>query len=356
MITRPTLLVDEAKARKNIRQMVEKCQQNGISFRPHFKTHQSETVGVWYREAGIQKITVSSVVMAEYFVNHGWEDVLIAFPYNPLEAASVASLAQKAKIGILVESVEALEHAKQYISTPINYHLAIDCGYHRTGISWLNVDMVQQLTNYETQHHFAGWVTHAGHTYSARGKDKVQETHREALDRLRQLKTHFSNAIHISYGDTPSASICEKWEGIDELRCGNIVYYDLTQTAIGSCDYTQIAVAVACPVVAKHPDRNELIIYGGGVHFSKDRMETSEGTLYGLGVRLTDVSWEILHQVRLVSLSQEHGKVSAPREFIEGCQIGDIIGFLPVHSCMTADLLVLQQTLTGQLIKKILIK
>ena len=44
----------------------------------------------------------------------------------------------------------------------------------------------------------------------------------------------------------------------------------------------QIAVAMACPVVAVHKERNEVVIYGGGIHFSKERLEDEkEGTIYG---------------------------------------------------------------------------
>jgi D-serine deaminase-like pyridoxal phosphate-dependent protein len=356
MISRPTLLIDEQKAKDNIRAILNKCKQHNLSFRPHFKTHQSTTVGEWYKEMGVTKITVSSVIMAEYFINHGWRDVVIAFPYNPLEAALIETLAGQASITLLIESKEALDHLTKKVNQCVNYQIAVDCGYHRTGIHWENVELIKDLMNYPSHHRFAGLLTHAGHTYNARGKTQVMDTHQSALSNIRSLVRHLGEEVTISYGDTPSASICDQWGGINELRCGNMVYYDLTQAAIGSCELENIAVAIACPVVSKHPERNELIVYGGGVHFSKDRLETDAGTIYGQGVRLEGAQWHILHDVVLIGLSQEHGKVSAPPTFIEKVQIGDLIGFLPVHSCMAADLLVLQQTLSGLPIKKNMMK
>ena len=84
-ITRPTLIIDEVKARKNIAFMADKAKKYNLLFRPHFKTHQSATVARWFREMGVNHIAVSSLAMAHYFYQHGWDDIHIAFPYNLLE-------------------------------------------------------------------------------------------------------------------------------------------------------------------------------------------------------------------------------------------------------------------------------
>jgi len=81
-ITRPTLLLDEERARRNVERMAVKAGRSGVLFRPHFKTHQSAQIGGWFRERGVSKITVSSVKMAEYFAGQGWDDITIAFPAN----------------------------------------------------------------------------------------------------------------------------------------------------------------------------------------------------------------------------------------------------------------------------------
>ena len=81
-IIKPTLLVDERKSRENIRRMVQRARNAGVSFRPHMKTHQSNEVGEWFRDEGVDRIAVSSVDMAKYFANGGWKDITIAFPFN----------------------------------------------------------------------------------------------------------------------------------------------------------------------------------------------------------------------------------------------------------------------------------
>ncbi len=77
----------------------------GIRFRPHFKTHQSAQVGEWFREAGIDAITVSSVDMAVYFAENGWTDITIALLVNPLEIDRIDQLAEKINLNLLVDSM-----------------------------------------------------------------------------------------------------------------------------------------------------------------------------------------------------------------------------------------------------------
>ena len=98
---------------------------------------------------------------------------------------------------------------------------------------------------------------------------------------------------------------------------------------------------MACPIVAKHNDRNEIVLYGGGVHFSKDRVEDpKEGILFGRIAEKKGLGWgSPIPKMFLKSLSQEHGIVSVPKEKMKEYSIGDSLWVLPVHSCMAADLM-----------------
>ena len=113
MITKPTLLLNEEIARSNIKRMVEKADRNNVKLRPHFKTHQSHEVGRWFREAGVDRITVSSLSMAGYFAHDGWDDITVAFPANLLEIDLINELASGIRLNLLVESVESAEFLAQ---------------------------------------------------------------------------------------------------------------------------------------------------------------------------------------------------------------------------------------------------
>ena len=133
-IKRPTLIITEQKVRKNLETMSLKAQNDNLIFRPHFKTHQSADVANWYRDYGVEKIAVSSVSMASYFAKNGWKDITIAFPYNPYEYDDIEDLARKVKLTILLESVEAFDHANRHIKADLSYYIKIDVGTRRTGL------------------------------------------------------------------------------------------------------------------------------------------------------------------------------------------------------------------------------
>jgi len=124
------------------------------------------------------------------------------------------------------------------------------------------------------------------------------------------------------------------------------------QFSLGSCSLEQIAVAVACPVVSRSVKRNEVTIYGGAIHFSKDFLYKNNGDhLYGYIVKVEENGWsKPIPGAFLANLTQEHGIIRAPREVIEEIQIGDVLAVLPVHSCLTANLMKGYVTLEGEAI------
>lgn len=358
-ITRPTLLIDEAKCRRNIREMAEKARRHGLVLRPHVKTHQSLEIGRWFREAGVDKITVSSVSMAEYFAPE-WDDITIAFPVNIREMEAINALAGRITLNLLVENEESVTFLQDHLTSAVNVYLKIDVGYHRTGIdpeAAGTIDHLAGAISRSAHMHFAGLLGHAGHTYQCRSAACIKEKHAASLQIMAALKARLQSrypGLLISLGDTPSCSVADEFSGADEIRPGNFVFYDLTQQKIGSCDYSQIAVAMACPIVSRHPSRSEVVVYGGGVHFSKDRLEGEpEGTIFGRVVAATENGWgDPLPGTYVKSLSQEHGIVAVPPEAIDHYRIGDYLLVLPVHSCMAADLLRSYTTLEGKVINR----
>jgi D-serine deaminase-like pyridoxal phosphate-dependent protein len=137
---------------------------------------------------------------------------------------------------------------------------------------------------------------------------------------------------------------------VDEIRPGNFVFYDLMQYALGACGIGDIAVAVACPVVGRSLSRNEVIIYGGAVHLSKEFMYRSNGErIYGNMVLFDEKGWSRpVTGSYVANLYQEHGIIHTTKDIVEGLRIGDTIGILPVHACLTANLLKGYQTLDGE--------
>ena len=355
-IKRPTLLLDEMKCRKNIAFMASKARASKVNFRPHFKTHQSLTIGEWFREEGVSSITTSSVIMAKHFASDGWNDITIAFPLNPREAEDVNELSRKIRVNILASNSGHLELLKRIILNKTGCFVKINTGNNRSGTDWDDEEELVRIAQAFSGAEYLrmnGLLTHAGHAYKSSSKAEIIDVYNDTLQKLQAAKRVYPGDSGIlTSGDTPSCSVVESFTGLDEIRPGNFVFYDLMQLQLGSCSRGQIAVAVACPVVEKNRKKREIIIYGGGVHLSKDSLKLPDGkNVFGQIVLVDESGWRFPDEdIYIRSVSQEHGIISAPGKFFDSASPGDLIGVIPVHSCMTADLLREYHTFDGRVI------
>ena len=89
-----------------------------------------------------------------------------------------------------------------------------------TGLSPDNLeidDIIHQI-NTHRQFIFRGFLSHAGHTYSAKGKSEIISIMEESQTILEKLKRKYIKQfpdIIISYGDTPSCSMANNCNGFD---------------------------------------------------------------------------------------------------------------------------------------------
>lgn len=353
---KPTLWVNEAIARRNIRNMANKARRNAVEFKPHFKTHQSAEVGEWFKEEGISSITVSSVDMANYFAAAGWKNITIAFPVNLLQLDEIDKLAKTTEVTLLVVDGICVERIGK-IANPVSLMVEIDAGYHRSGVSIDAYEEIEQIIDKirGTHHHFLGFYCHSGNSYYGKKREEVFSLFNKVHPKLLKLKNDFvAHEPKLSIGDTPTCSIIESFEGVDSIHPGNFVYYDVMQTNIGSCENSDVAVAVECPVVMKDELRNELVIYGGGVHLSKESLDVNEDKIFGLVAReKQDNGWVPLPGTYVKSLSQEHGIISSTPEIVKNITPGDTLFVIPVHSCMTVDCMQVGYTLDNQTLTQI---
>ena len=360
-VTVPVPIIDPVRVRANIRRMVEKTAANGVSLRPHFKTHQSLAIGRWFRNAGVEKVAVSSVRMAEAFAADGWTDILVAFPANIRERKLMDDLHGLCHLQVLVDNRDTVTALAEDRDTDMGTWIKVDTGYGRTGTPWNQVNAIADLAReIETAHglSLAGLLTHSGHSYHASTPAEIVRIFNETRDRMASVKDALAErgiaVPAVSIGDTPGCTLEDNFSGMDEIRPGNFVFYDLMQLDLQVCRPDDLALALACPVVGIYPDRGEAVILGGAVHFSKDRIRRNRRDIFGVGIRITpDGFGELLESVTLNGMSQEHGIVRMPGELLSRLQIGDVLSFIPAHSCLTADLYGHYRTPSGERIDRI---
>jgi D-serine deaminase-like pyridoxal phosphate-dependent protein len=364
-IAKPTILINVDQAKRNIQRMAGKAQSQGIRFRPHFKTHQSAAIGEWFRQAGVTAITVSSLEMAQYFARHGWDDITIAFPANLRQVGAYNELARSIHLGLLVESIETIEYLANHLTATMDVWIEIDDGTNRSGVRWDRPEKVHQLATILQSHSHlrtVGLLTHAGRIYHAGSPAEIKRIYHETVGRMilvRQFLAGQGFALEISVGDTPGCTLCDDLGPVDEIRPGNFVLYDAIQLVMGVCKSKDIAAVVACPVVAKYPERGEVVIYGGAVHLSKDSVKVNDQNVFGLVVSVKEDDrshpghpWISLVKGGCVTrLTQEHGVVALPEPALRRVKIGDLLYVIPAHVCLTVSALGEYCTTDGKIIK-----
>eukprot|EP00727_Mastigamoeba_balamuthi_P007627 m51a1_g3485 hypothetical protein (380) ;mRNA; r:781193-782464 len=357
-VRRPTLLINEATVRANVKRMSAKCCSAGAVFRPHFKTHQSAAVAEWLRSSGVDRCTVSSADMAAYFARAGWSDILIAVVFTARQLPLIASAAVE-NLSLLAESPDAVD-ALAGSGLGAAVWVKVDAGYHRTGVAWDDVDAAEKVlarireasSATSGRVTIAGLLTHAGNSY--KGDRAPQEVFSEALGRMRSLRDALAQRgyprLALSYGDTPTCGALEDLSGWDELRPGNFVLFDAMQMALGACTESEVACAVLCPVISVHRERGQVVLHGGAIHFNKDTFRLQNGrTAYGL-VCLSDedVGWgHVIPGAYVSALSQEHGIVQFEGPIPSSVVESGLLVVIPAHSCLVVTALRRYVTLSG---------
>ena len=354
-IVRPTLLLDLDKMNANLDNMIQKARRTQTELIPHFKTHQSREIGEAVRAKGIEKITCSSMKMALYFAANGWGNITIAFPFNILEIEQLNALIQEGcTMTLLVTELETISILEEQLSGPIQVMLELDAGYGRSGISVKQVDLIQKVVDEiegSSKLELYGLYCHPGNTYQSNSIEEIRQVWSTVIKKVNFVKNKINSQtnLKIRIGDTPGCTVVEEMEGVDEIGPGNFIFYDLVMNYLGVCSEDQIAVAVACPVVAKK-ENNCVILHGGAVHFSKDHLfGEGEKKFFGELVILEEKGWsQIIPGAKLISISQEHGVLELDEVTYETIRVGDVVGVLPIHSCLTANLLKEYHSLDGQ--------
>ena len=277
---------------------------------------------------------------AEFFADDGFRDITYAVPIAPDKLERAASLATRIeRFSILVDSELTLRAVEAYatsVGVVFDAFLKVDCGYHRAGVDPDSPDSARLAIAMGRSEavHFQGILTHAGHSYNATDAEEIRRIAAEesaSLTRFRALlAAEGLGDIVRSIGSTPTASIVAQFTECDEVRPGNYVFFDAFQATIGSCALEDVGVSVLTTVVGAYPERQSLIVDAGALALSKDSGPSHIDPTFGYGL-VCDTDLRPL-PMRIVALSQEHGKIVTELPV----PVGTRLRILPNHSCLTA--------------------
>ncbi len=345
----PVALVDLDKLEANTARMSERMHRAGVKLRPHVKTHKCVEAARFQIRGHFGGITVSTLAEARYFGRAGFRNITYAVPIAPArleEAIEVASALDELNLLIDHEAtLEAMEASARAKGVTLSAYLKVDCGYHRAGVDPESDDAIKlALRLHDSTHVVArGLLTHAGHSYLGKTPTEVRAVGEEETSVMVRFAQKLDSAgapqAEVSIGSTPTMSVADSLQGITEARPGNYVFYDRFQAAIGSCSFDDVAFSVLVSVIGHYPERNELLIDGGALAFSKDEGPTHIDPDCGFGAIVSTDGRRALAGLRVASLSQEHGKIRGRGATDVGkFPVGTRLRILPNHSCLSAAL------------------
>jgi len=339
----PAFLIDLPRLKDNLQQIKDRAQKYAVSLRPHVKTHKTVEIARMQTTPEAPGITVSTLAEARFYQEAGFSDITYAFPITANKLAEATELTASLDIfNILLDQPQTLTAVENYgreHGVRFNVFLKVDCGYHRAGIdptAPAGIELARRLAKSEYIE-FRGILTHAGHSYHCSNPAEIveiAEQERDVMarfaDRLQQNEIACNT---VSVGSTPTAMHAPDWQGVNEIRPGNYVFFDKFQADIGSCRPQQVAATVLTTVAAHYPARNQMLIDAGALALSKDTGAEHLGDDICFGA-VQDYSG-----LKLFSISQEHGLITSENPIaFENFPVGRQLQIMPNHSCLTAAL------------------
>jgi D-serine deaminase-like pyridoxal phosphate-dependent protein len=340
VLDRPRLVRNIDRMRDNIDRMRDRLAGLGVPLRPHVKTPKS-VEAVRLAVAGQPGgITVSTLREAEYFLEHGFTDILYAVGIVPGKLAHIADLQRRgARMMVILDSLEmadAVAERAADLGATFEVLIEVDSDGGRAGVRPGDPRLVEIGRRLHAAPGIAlrGVMTHAGLSYNGDSAEAIrgvaEQERAGAVAAAEALRAAGLPAPVVSVGSTPTALFAERLDGVTEVRAGVYMFMDLVMARLGVCCEEEIALSVLATVIGHRRDLGTILLDAGGLALSKDAGQ-SDG--YG---RLVDACTGAPLGLTVSSVNQEHGLVPAADADFARLPIGTHVRILPNHACMTA--------------------
>lgn len=334
----PAVVINKKRMMKNILDMAQLAQTNGVELRPHIKTHKTPTIAKEQLKAGATGITVATVSEAEVMAENHIHNIFIAYPIiSKKKIKRVMMLNQNIKLIVGVDSIEgaiALNEQAKINKQTLDVRLEIDTGLKRTGVKYQDaINLGKDIGNL-SHLNLTGIYSYKGAVLKGKTTLNLKQAGREEGKLLvsvaKQLRQNGLNIKDVSAGSTPTSKYVSQVEGITEIRPGTYVFNDRMQKEFGICEKDDCAAKVVSTIVSI-PNKDLLVIDGGSKAFATDVVpNTPPLHLKGYGLILD-------HQEAVLErLTEEHGMVKIPEN--HSFKIGDQLNIIPNHICSTVNL------------------
>lgn len=346
----PALVLDRAKVAANCQRMRDRLQRFGVTLRQHVKTGKSLEVakiacgGAPDGDAS-GPITVSTLKEAEFFFANGFKDILYAVGIVPNKFARAAALKRAGcDLKVVLDSAEAARAFRAFCEQEklvIPAFIEVDTDENRAGVKPDSAMLLETGAVLAGANLLGGVMTHAGNSYTSKTEDEIRawaRMEREGITRAASRLREAGYAVPVvSVGSTPTVLYGESFEGVNEVRAGVYVFFDLVMAGLGICDVNEIAISVAASVIGHQAEKGWVMTDGGWMSMSRDRGTAKQRVDQGYGL-VCDAHGVPQPDLIVIDANQEHGIVGSrsgrklkPEDF----PVGTLLRVLPNHACAT---------------------
>jgi len=343
----PCLLVDAGCMRSNIERMARRLTRLSVPLRPHLKTCKNIEIAQQLVRGQPGGAAVSTLAEADYFFDHGIDDLLYAVGIAPGKLQAVAERLDRGMNLTLVldhpDTARAVALAARQFQQTFRVLLEVDADGQRAGFQASAPELIEAASILrDTGCEVAGVMVHAGGSYNCRDAGCIQAMAAHERDVAVQAANKLVDAGHpatvVSVGSTPTATFAENLDGVTEVRAGVHVFNDLVMVGLGVCTEDQIALSVLAEVIGHRPSSGEVIVDAGWMALSRDRGTASQAKDRGFGL-VRDCEGRNLGEIIVTGTNQEHGLIGcADKSALDFANfpIGKRVRILPNHACATA--------------------
>jgi D-serine deaminase-like pyridoxal phosphate-dependent protein len=314
----PSVLIDLDRMQANITRMQAHCQQHGLKFRPHVKTHKIPEIAQMQIAAGAVGIACQKLTEAQVFIEEGIGDIQI--PYNivgPQKTARLADMALYNRITVSADHpavIAGLSDAAKANAISIRVMVDLVTEIQRTGAPVSEVVQLARRIDADDHLHFAGILVYPS--------NPVIRSHlQEALFDLNRAGIGVES---VSGGGLGAAQHIHEMPELTELRVGTYVFNDWGSVGRGWARLDDCAMTVLATVVSR-PNADRVILDSGSKTLSSDRYDDLHGYILEYP------------EARIYQLNEEHAFVDMS-QCEERPIIGERVHIVPVHTCVVTNL------------------
>lgn len=314
----PSVLIDLDRMEQNIARMQDYCNQHGLGFRPHMKTHKIPDIARLQIEAGAVGIACQKLTEAQVFIDEGFDNIQI--PYNivgPQKTARLADMSIYNRITVSADHpavISGLADAARANGITIRVMVDLVTEIQRTGAPVDEMVTLAKLIDDDENLHFAGILVYPSNP-------SIRPQLQEALNALNQAGIGVDS---VSGGGLGASFHAHEIPELTEIRVGTYVFNDWGSVVKGWASLDNCAMSVLATVVSR-PTPDRVILDSGNKTLAADRINDGHGYI---------VEYPESH---IYQLNEEHGIVDMS-QCAERPIIGERVHIIPVHTCVVTNL------------------